>query len=83
MLKLCYEKERAEAYYRLGFCFLFGEDWADAWRNFYAAQNCFRKYRPGEEPARMAQIGNMLKALNGKVAGEALVHIGINKAKGK
>ena len=46
-------------------------------------QNCFRKYRPGEEPARMAQIGNMLKALNGKVAGEALVHIGINKAKGK
>ena len=23
MLKLCYEKERAEAYYRLGFCFLF------------------------------------------------------------
>ena len=31
----------------------------------------------------MAQIGNMLKALNGKVAGEALVHIGINKAKGK
>ncbi len=41
MLKLCYEKERAEAYYRLGFCFLFGEDWADAWSNFMQPRTVF------------------------------------------
>ena len=83
MLKLCYEKERGEVYYRLGFCCLFGEDWAFAWSNFYAAWNYFHRYRPGEEQARMAQIENMLRALNGKVASEALMHIGINEAKVK
>lgn len=83
MLKLCYDKERAEACYRLGFCYLFREEWANAWSYFYAAQMGFQQYRPNDEQARIVQIGNMLKALNEKVVTEALAHIGINKTERK
>ena len=68
MLKLCYENEKADAYYRLGFCRLFAEDWVGAWNYLLRAKEAYRNCpsKTGGQ-ARMAQIQNMLNGLQPKV----------------
>ena len=82
MLTLCYDNEKPDAYYRLGFCYMFGEDWGNAWQCFRQALEGYECYRPVEEQARIAQVKTMLKALDAKVVSLILSHIGIDKAKG-
>ena len=82
MLTLCYDNEKPDAYYRLGFCYMFGEDWVNAWQCFRQALDGYEHYRPWEEQARIVQVKNMLKALDAKVVSLVLSHIGIDEAKG-
>lgn len=82
MLTLCYDNEKPDAYYRLGFCYMFGEDWGNAWQCFRQALEGYECYRPMEQQARIAQVKNMLKALDAKVVKLILSHIGIDKAEG-
>ena len=42
MLPLCYENEKPDAYYRLGFCHLFMENWVGAWNEFLKAQDAYQ-----------------------------------------
>ncbi len=59
MLNLCYENEKADAFYRLGFCHMFAEDWQKACDNYKQAAHYYTYYRP-EEQARLVQINNMI-----------------------
>lgn len=82
-LQFCHDNEKSDAHYRLGFCYLFLEDWANAWIYFREARVGYQQYRSVDEKSRIAQIDHMIKGLDEKVAKAILTHIGINKAKGK
>ncbi len=69
MLKLCHANERGDACYRLGFCYLFHEDWTNAWTSLLQARECYGRYPGTTAKARIVQIDNMLKGLSPKVAG--------------
>lgn len=38
MLPLCYANEKPDVHYRLGFCYLFAEQWNEAWNELLQAQ---------------------------------------------
>jgi len=59
MLALCYENEKPDAYYRLGFCHYFKEDNQKAHDYFVLALSLYEKYRP-EMTARIVQLRNMI-----------------------
>lgn len=72
MLTLCHENEKADAYYRLGFCHLFvAEGGNDSIREKTKARECFEqallgylKYRNNSsEKARITQIKHMIQGL--------------------
>lgn len=70
MLPLCYENEKPDAYYRLGFCHLFMESWVGAWNEFLKAQDAYQKYRDTPDmQARIIQVSHMLDGLKPKVIG--------------
>lgn len=70
MLPLCYDNEKPDAYYRLGFCCLFAEDWDGAWNYLLKAQDGYRHFRNTPEmKARITQIDHMLEGLKPKVVG--------------
>ena len=70
MLPLCYENEKPDAYYRLGFCHLFMENWVCAWNEFLKAQDAYQKYRDTPDmQARIIQVSHMLDGLKPKVIG--------------
>ena len=70
MLPLCYENEKPDAYYRLGFCHLFMENWVSAWNEFLKAQDAYQKYRDTPDmQARIIQVSHMLDGLKPKVIG--------------
>lgn len=68
MLKLCHANERGDAYYRLGFCYLFNEDWVNAWTSLLQAREWYGRYPGITAKARIVQTDNMLKGLSPKVA---------------
>ena len=69
MLPLCHANEKADAYYRLGFCYMFLEDWGNAWVYFRQASKEYTEHRDEEEvKVRLRQISNMLKGIEPKVA---------------
>lgn len=70
MLPLCYDNEKPDAYYRLGFCCLFAEDWDGAWNYLQQAQDGYQRFRNTPEmQARITQIDHMLEGLKPKVVG--------------
>lgn len=70
MLPICYENEKPDAHYRLGFCYLFGEDWTSAWNELLKAREGYEKYRNTPDmKARIVQIDHMLDGLKPKVVG--------------
>lgn len=76
MLSVCYDKEKPDAYYRLGFCHLFLEAWNEAWNALLQAQEGYRLYRNAPDmKARMAQIDHMLDGLKPKVVGNVINHL--------
>ena len=59
-LGVCYDREKGDAYYRMGFCYMFTEQWANARDNFRTAAAYYRQFRNTEDlEARLAQIERM------------------------
>ena len=64
MLPICWENEKPDAYYRMGFCHLFAEERKKAKECFELSLEGYLKYRntPNEQ-ARIAQIRHMIGGL--------------------
>lgn len=75
-LRLCYANEKPDAYYRLGFCHLFLENWVGAWNHLQKAQEGYLSLRNTPEmQARITQIAHMLEGLRPKVIGKAIDNV--------
>ena len=70
MLPICYANEKPDVYYRIGFCYLFAEDWGGAWNNLLKARVGYRELRNTPDmQARITQVDHMLNGLKSKVVG--------------
>lgn len=70
-LGVCYDNEKGDALYRLGFCYLFLDDAAEAYGYFSSALAYYERYRnQGDMTARMAQIRTMLPGIERRINGE-------------
>lgn len=73
MLPLCYANEKPDVHYRLGFCYLFAEQWNEAWNELLQAQEGYLKLRNTPDmQARITQVSHMLDGLKPKVVGFVL-----------
>lgn len=63
MLTLCYNNEKPDALYRLGFCYMFMKDWYNSYDYFNSALFYYKRYRASNEQVRIAQISNMLSGI--------------------
>lgn len=66
-LLLCYDNEKPDALFRLGFCHMFTYDNASAYEYFKAAEIYFSRYRSSDEQGRLAQTRQMIKGLEDKL----------------
>lgn len=72
MLTLCHEDEKPDAYYRLGFCYVFEENWAEALRHMRLSLKYYRQLRDTPDlKARITQITNMIRGCEEKVGKQA------------
>lgn len=63
LLNVCFNNEKGDALYRLGFCYMFNEDWANA-RDYFSSAIAFYERFSEITPtlsARIKQAGNMMK----------------------
>lgn len=63
LLNVCFNNEKGDALYRLGFCYMFNEDWANA-RDYFSSAIAFYERFSEITPiltARLQQIKNMVK----------------------
>lgn len=68
MLPLCYANEKPDVHYRLGFCYLFAEQWNEAWNELLQAQKGYLKLRNTPDmQVRITQVSHMLDGLKPKV----------------
>ena len=64
MLDVCYPKEKADAYYRIGFCSMFAENWQEACDNFKLALQHYEQHRNTPDlQARITQLQKMIGGL--------------------
>ena len=64
--------EKPDAYYRLGFCSVFEEDWSEALRYLRLSLKYYRQLRDTPDlKARVAQITNMIRGCEEKVGRQA------------
>lgn len=66
LITLCPNNEKPEAYYRLGFIYVYKEDWLNALDNLQSALFYYREFLP-DEKARIAQIRNMIEGCCEKI----------------
>lgn len=67
-LALCYDREKGDIFYRMGFCHMFRENWEDALENFRNALSSYKAHRDTSElQPRVAQIQNMIKGCEGYI----------------
>lgn len=66
MLSLCYDNEKPDAYYRIGFIHMFKQEWIDALDNFQSSLVYYQQYKPSEK-ARIIQIRNMINGCVEKI----------------
>lgn len=66
-LLVCFENEKADAYFRLGFCYMFEEKWDCAIDYFKSASVYYEKFHTPEGDARKAQIEKMIKGCEEKL----------------
>lgn len=65
MVNVCYNNEKSDAFYRLGYCHLFNNDTTTAYDYFNSALAYYRQFRNLEtDKPRMAQIEKMIKGLS-------------------
>lgn len=63
MLLLCFDNEKADALFRLGFCHMQLANVDNAIDYLQAAQDYYQRFPHREKTARLTQIGNMIKGL--------------------
>lgn len=63
LLNVCFDNEKGDALYRLGFCYMFSEDWANAYDYFKSAIAFYKRFSEIDATlsARIRQIENMMK----------------------
>lgn len=67
-LKLCHNDEKGDAYYRLGFCYMFLNEWTLALNNFELSLSSYKQYLNNEEhKARISQIEKMIKGCKKRI----------------
>jgi len=67
VLTVCYDNEKGDAFYRLGFCYMFLEDWANARDCFRSAGLYYKQFRNSPDlSARIIQIDNMIRGCEKK-----------------
>ncbi|MBQ7422639.1 MAG: tetratricopeptide repeat protein [Prevotella sp.] len=61
-LTVCYEREKGDALYKLGFCYMFAEKWENARDYFVSSEQYYLQHRNTPDlEARLTQIANMIK----------------------
>lgn len=71
-LSLCHENEKGNVYYKVGFCYMFAQQWQEAFKNFTYALIYYRKNTPAEV-ARISQTETMLAGIRKKLPADAPV----------
>ena len=67
-LSVCYDNEKGDAWYKIGFCHMFLEDWEKAHEAFQNALSCYEQYRNTPDmKARITQIRKMLPGIKAKL----------------
>ena len=62
MLNVCYDNEKGDVFYRLGFCYMFENDWNNAHGYFNSALSYYQRFGfQSKIKPRLAQIQNMIK----------------------
>ena len=62
MLNVCYLNEKADAFYRLGLCYLFNQDWINAHEYLTSSLVYYQQFGISKElRPRISQIKNMIK----------------------
>lgn len=70
-INVCYDNEKADAFYRIGFCRMFLRDWLNARDAFVSALAYYERFLNNETTAsRMAQLRNMIKGIDAKMNGK-------------
>lgn len=65
---LCYPNEKADSFYRIGFCYMFNEDWANALENFESALAYYTRHPQVKyAPLRIPQLKTMIKGCSEKL----------------
>lgn len=67
MINVCYDIEKGDALYRLGFCYMFAGRNDIAVEYFNSALSYYKQYINQERRARIVQIEKMVKGLNKKL----------------
>ncbi|MDO4160095.1 MAG: tetratricopeptide repeat protein [Prevotellaceae bacterium] len=62
-LLVCQPNEKGDAYYRLGFCYMFKDNKEQALEYFTSALEYYRKYSSEESKTRIVQLEKMIKGL--------------------
>ncbi len=68
VLTLCYDREKADCYYRLGFCYMQKKEWANAEEVLSSALAYYDKFlNDADHQARIKQIKNMITGCRAKL----------------
>ena len=68
MLNVCFDNEKADAFYRIGFCYLFQERWMEASTYFEEALTYYQRYpQIASQTSRQEQLKTMIKGLQYKI----------------
>ncbi len=61
MLNVCFDNEKADALYRVGFCYMFREEWENAYESFNSALSYYTHFGcPDDKKQRLAQLRNVI-----------------------
>ena len=67
-LLVCYDNEKGDAWYRIGFSYMFLEDWENAYDALQSALSYYERYRNTPDlKARITQIRKMLPGIKAKL----------------
>lgn len=65
---VCRKEEKADVLYRLGFCYMQQEKWAQAAETFASSAEYYKAFTPAGSEARVRQLGNIIKGCLQKAA---------------
>ncbi len=67
-LNVCYDKEKGDVFFHLGYCYMNSGEWQNALDNLNAALLYYERYGyPADKKARLVQIGKMIKGCEKKL----------------